>query len=67
MGNYCDHHVDEDLACEECHREEIEALKQERDEARREICEWEVSPYLLPASAAAHKRGWDYLYEKESE
>ena len=44
----------------------IEQLRKERDEARREVCNWSVGVGLKATSqAVAEERGWD-CYEKET-
>ena len=42
-------------------------LRKERDEARREVCNWSVGVGLKATSqAVAEERGWD-CYEKETQ
>jgi hypothetical protein len=44
----------------------IATLRRERDEARREVCNWSVGVGLKATSqAVAEERGWD-CYEKET-
>jgi hypothetical protein len=44
----------------------IEQLTKQRDEARREVCNWSVGVGLKATSqAVAEERGWD-CYEKET-
>ena len=46
---------------------QIKQLTEERDEARREVCNWSVGVGLKATSqAVAEERGWD-CYEKETQ
>jgi hypothetical protein len=43
--------------------EDMNKLKAERDEARREVCELASRPYIKHAYEYAHERGWDCYKE----
>ena len=66
-GNYC--------RCQECNRnkaaaDEIERLRAERDEARREVCDWhhtdESGCVKSGSEETAIKRGWDCFKNQET-
>ena len=44
--------------------DEIERLRKERDQARREVCEWVAMMTKRKPSTAAKDRGWDCFKEK---
>jgi len=46
--------------------EDMNKLKEERDEARREVCELASRPYIKHAYEYAHERGWDCFQENNN-
>jgi hypothetical protein len=46
--------------------EELERLRAERDEARREVCEMPPRTYIKQAYAYAYLRGWDCYKNQET-
>ena len=54
-------HADDLLAWEAA--DEIKRLRTERDEARREVCEWVAMMTKRKPSTAAKDRGWDCFKE----
>jgi ribosomal protein L39E len=45
--------------------DEIERLRKERDQARREVCEWVAMMTKRKPSTAAKDRGWDCFKEEQ--
>jgi hypothetical protein len=42
----------------------LKRLREERDEARREVCKWEAEDYIKePVEEVAKRRGWDCFKE----
>lgn len=42
----------------------LKRLREERDEARREVCKWEAEDYIKePVEEVAKRKGWDCFKE----
>ena len=42
----------------------LKRLREERDEARREVCKWEAEDYIKePVKEVAKRKGWDCFKE----